>query len=821
MKKISGVSQTSTLNNLLAARSLIVMLGVLITLVIAGCNSLDVFQLKTTNVRFISGSNSTDSQLLDGSTISGMVTVFVEGVPKSSSVRFFLDNPGRSGNPNKIDESSPYEFGFNTMDLPDGVHSMAVEVVRQKGRRLDQQILDLSFTSNNSGGTDGGDPDGGDPDGGDPVGGNPPSIDLFAADPTGVEPGQEVSFSWTVFDLDGGTLSCTLDVDDDGVTDYDVSDCGAVTSQTHAYASEGTFSARLTVTDSDGTSASATASVTVASATPPPPPPSSDITLPARAIFYYPWFPETWTVNGSHVFYHPTLGYYDSSDQAVADAHIKAIGDAKIDVSIASWWGPDTQKESERIPLLFDRTQALGSSLKWAFYYEKEGFGNPSLAELQNDLAYIKSNYVSSPVYAHVDGKPVLFVYNADDFDCGIADRWAEATAGEWYLVLKVFSGYRDCANQPSSWHQYSPAVPSDHQSGYSYAIAAGFWRADEPAPRLARDLERWRQNVRDMVASNEPWQLIATFNEWGEGTALEAASEWGTSYLDALATDGVGGDPIVSVRISPIGAGLKVGESTTFTATVEGDSGDGVTWSATGGSLSGSGASVSYTAPASPGNFTVTATSIADSSKSASASVTVTDSDPGPGVGSVSFAAGGDFGGKDSRGGTVLNDLAMRDVAAFLLLGDVSYNELSAQGWCDWVHWYLGDTFPMQLIVGNHEDDNRVDGFIRDFTDCMPDRLGSALGPGGYGVNYAFDLGPVTVIGTAPDLPIDGVDYRYEVGSAERQWLVETIRTAKSEGDWVVVGFHKACVTIGNKPCEIGESFAQLLIDEGVDMAM
>jgi hypothetical protein len=42
------------------------------------------------------------------------------------------------------------------------------------------------------------------------------------------------------------------------------------------------------------------------------------------------------------------------------------------------------------------------------------------------------------------------------------------------------------------------------------------------------------------MVASGEPWQLITTFDEWGEGTSIEPASEWGMAYLDALAANPV-----------------------------------------------------------------------------------------------------------------------------------------------------------------------------------------------------------------------------------------------------------------------------------------
>lgn len=196
-------------------------------------------------------------------------------------------------------------------------------------------------------------------------------------------------------------------------------------------------------------------------------------------------------------------------------------------------------------------------------------------------------------------------------------------------------------------------------------------------------------------------------------------------------------------------------------------------------------------------------------------------DSVPNPDPDAVTFAAAGDFGGKDERAGTVMKDLKKRNAAAFLLLGDVTYNERAAQAWCDWVHSYLGSSYPMELLTGNHEDDARKDGFIHDFTACTPDRLDSVLGPGGYGVNYAFDLGPVTLLATAPDVTVDGTHYRFDDGSAEQQWLVATIRDAKLEDDWIVVGMHKVCITMGKKPCEIGEAFGQLLIDEKVDLVL
>lgn len=269
------------------------------------------------------------------------------------------------------------------------------------------------------------------------------------------------------------------------------------------------------------------------------------LTFPLRAAFYYLWYPQTWTVEGEHVFYHPDLGYYSSDDSDVVDQHIRDLEYAKIDVAIASWWRIGHQNEDTRIPLVLDRTVALGSSLKWAFYYESEGFGDPTPQEIKANLDYLMSSYVDHEAIAKIDGKPVVFVYNADDKTCDVATRWSQANDGDWYVNLKVIQGFKDCPDQPDSWHQYGPNTPAGHHAGYSYVIAPGFWRADHESPTLARDVDRWWTNVADMVASQEPWQLITTFNEWGEGTAVEPASEWASDsgygqYLDALHSDGV-----------------------------------------------------------------------------------------------------------------------------------------------------------------------------------------------------------------------------------------------------------------------------------------
>jgi hypothetical protein len=54
-------------------------------------------------------------------------------------------------------------------------------------------------------------------------------------------------------------------------------------------------------------------------------PPSADLQYPLRGIFYYPWYPETWSVNGKEAHFIPDLGKYSSDDPGVIDEHLEAL----------------------------------------------------------------------------------------------------------------------------------------------------------------------------------------------------------------------------------------------------------------------------------------------------------------------------------------------------------------------------------------------------------------------------------------------------------------------------------------------------------------
>lgn len=342
-------------------------------------------------------------------------------------------------------------------------------------------------------------------------------------------------------------------------------------------------------------------------------------TLPLRGMFYYPWFsggsdpsyPGSWNQTYNSVLYkpasqyHPTRGHYNSGTTAVIDAHIADLLYAKVDVGISSWWGRTHVTNTNFASIL---ARSVGTGLKWCVYYEPEGDKNthdptnydpynPTAAQIAVDLTYFQNNYFDHPNYLWVNGKPVVFGWGngADpsatppvvgDETSNPPQRWAdaEALAGvDIFFVPKLYTGFATNVPQPDGWHQYGPASAVLRHAGYYTNLSPGFWHfayeANPTLPFLARLSDAtWRSNIATMLANGDDWMLVTSFNEWGEGTAVEATdgntgrgytgSGWGSLYLDALAADGAGLGSVSTTRSSTwdVDAQVSATKATTWT---------------------------------------------------------------------------------------------------------------------------------------------------------------------------------------------------------------------------------------------------------------
>lgn len=191
----------------------------------------------------------------------------------------------------------------------------------------------------------------------------------------------------------------------------------------------------------------------------------------------------------------------------------------------------------------------------------------------------------------------------------------------------------------------------------------------------------------------------------------------------------------------------------------------------------------------------------------------------------SFSFAAAGDI-GAGSAVTASLQALAGTGADFFLAIGDLSYNDIMPEtAWCAYIKDHLGETYPFELLVGNHEEfPTGPNGFIDNFAACLPDRLNVT---GSYAHRYYFDYPPDTPLARFilidPDLNRDGTKAEYCTGGETDncEWLQARIGEAKQQGLWTIVGMHKNCLTMGVKSCEIGANLLNMLVDLKVDLLL
>ena len=512
---------------------------------------------------------------------------------------------------------------------------------------------------------------------------------------------------------------------------------------------------------------------------------------PYYATFYYPWYgaptpdgrwsywsgqgnqpPNTWF---SHYLpdplpseFDPGRELYSSHDANLLYWQFGKMAEARIEVAISSWRGQGDRTDDNFGFILQDvmkRSENPYPNLRWALYYEAEGSSDPSVAQIVSDLDYIAGRYAAEPGYLKIGGRPVIFVNSRSEDGVGLAQRWNEAKALAklpFYVVLKVFSGYRTVSPQPDSWHQYGPSTRASNQSPYSFSVSPGFWYdSGGEAPRLGRDLAEFRTAVTQMVASNAAWKLVTTWNDWGDGTAVEPGEQvmfdgsTGRDILDAA------GAPFKNAYVDVLRELLPPLE-TGITQTV-------------------------------PGTF--------------------------------SFAVAGDLGG-GSAATASLDALAGASADFFLGIGDMSYDEVKPESaWCSYVQQHVGPTYPFELLVGNHEEQpSGPNGFIDNFAACLPDRLGvQGLYAHQYYFDYPPDAPLARFILIDPDLYRGATVAEYCTGGETENcdWLKARIDEAQSQGLWTIVGMHKNCLTIGEKSCEIGAELLNELIAARVDLVL
>jgi hypothetical protein len=251
--------------------------------------------------------------------------------------------------------------------------------------------------------------------------------------------------------------------------------------------------------------------------------------------------------------HYPIDGPYDSRDPRLIRTQLEAARAAGLDGWVVSWWGRESPEASVFGTLL---AAARGSGLHLAPYYEAGELWARGGAGVAADLEALLDRHGRDPALLRVGEVPVVFVYAAHRvrppvweyvrrrlhaagravFLVGDAARpgWLERTeALHVYTPITALAAGRDLGGD------YRERAAAARAAGIPFvaAVAPGFddRTIRQPGTLVPRDDGATYDATWEAALAVEPsWVLVASWNEWHEGSEIEPSREEGRRYLDA-----------------------------------------------------------------------------------------------------------------------------------------------------------------------------------------------------------------------------------------------------------------------------------------------
>jgi hypothetical protein len=251
----------------------------------------------------------------------------------------------------------------------------------------------------------------------------------------------------------------------------------------------------------------------------------------------------------------PTGGPYDSRDPAILRQQLADAREAGLDGFLVSWWGRESAEAGAFAVLL---AAARDTGLVLAPYYEAGELWRRGGAGVAADLEALLDGHRDEPALLRVAGTPVIFVYAAHRVRPPVWEyvRRRIAAGGRrvhlvgdaagpawlaWFDGLHVYTPVTFLARGRDLTREYQARAATARAAGLPFmaAVAPGF---DDRTIRLPGTLvprdggATYDATWRAALAADPAWVLVASWNEWHEGSEIEPSHEHGTAYLEATA---------------------------------------------------------------------------------------------------------------------------------------------------------------------------------------------------------------------------------------------------------------------------------------------
>lgn len=314
-------------------------------------------------------------------------------------------------------------------------------------------------------------------------------------------------------------------------------------------------------------------------------------------VYYMPWFvakphssnwgwhwtmdhfnPDTINAAGEREiasWYYPLIGPYDSADPVVLEYHVLLMKLAGIDGVIVDWYGPDDYLDyginNERTAAMLQFARRAG--LKFALCYEDRtiqqkisgGYiaASNAVAHARQTMRYVEAKYFADSSYLRWNGRPVLLNFGPQYFKED--SQWREIFSGLTNQPAFFTEDNRlplgaGAFNWPPMWLSQAPGtggvlssvalegyLTSFEKSGNSWPayISSAFPRFHDIYQKAGirdywgylgdRNGDTLRETLSRALTNNSAIVQIVTWNDFGEGTAVEPTVEYGYRDLGII----------------------------------------------------------------------------------------------------------------------------------------------------------------------------------------------------------------------------------------------------------------------------------------------
>lgn len=270
--------------------------------------------------------------------------------------------------------------------------------------------------------------------------------------------------------------------------------------------------------------------------------------------------PDIW----SH--YHPLIGLYDSTDEAVVECQLLQMKLAGVDGVVADWYGigatADYPAIHEATGRLFEVAGRLG--MRFAVCYEDRTLDymveTGALAEdevgrqLSETVAWLGSEWFPAPHYLRMNERPLLM--NFGPIHVKDPEVWSGAMAAAperpaFYALHHLWRGVG--ADGGFTW-AHASAWEGGGGDATKQRLDAEYRRVGEPEEVIVSALPGFRdvyenphpviehrdgETLRESLAvcMEGPWDTVqlVTWNDYGEGTMIEPTHEFGYLFLEII----------------------------------------------------------------------------------------------------------------------------------------------------------------------------------------------------------------------------------------------------------------------------------------------